>query len=83
MTVRLDLKPDIEARLTAQAASKGVPLEAYLQSMIEELARTDPPPVVDIQEFRVTLDKLAEMGRSLPHRTSSAFSRESIYQEQD
>lgn len=83
MTVRLDLKPDMEARLTAQAESKGIPLDAYLQGMIEEMAQTQPPPNTSIQEFRATLDTLAEMGKSLPHRTSSAFSRQSIYQDHD
>ncbi len=83
MTVRLDLKPDIEARLAAQAEVKGIPLDAYLQSVIEELARTQPAPIATIQKFQVTLDTLAEMGRSLPHRTSSAFNRQSIYLDHD
>ena len=42
MTVRLELKPDIEANLTAQARAKGVPLDAYLQSVVEDLARAKP-----------------------------------------
>ena len=40
MTVRLELKPDIEANLAAQARARGVPLDAYLQSVVENLART-------------------------------------------
>jgi hypothetical protein len=67
MTVRLELKPDVEARLTAQAESKGVPLEVYLQSVIEELAQAQLTPSLRIQDFRATLDALAEMGRGLPH----------------
>jgi hypothetical protein len=35
MTVTIDLRPEIEARLTAQAAAKGVPVEDYIQQLIE------------------------------------------------
>lgn len=79
MTVRLEIKPEIEASLNAQAAAKGLPLDAYLQDAIEGLARTQATPAVNLEEFRSTPDTLAEMGKSLPHVPSAAFSRESIY----
>lgn len=81
MTVRLELKPDVEVNLAAQARARGVPLDAYLQSVIEDLARTETARPANLQEFRATLNALAEMGRGLPHLPSSAFSRESIYQD--
>ena len=80
MTVRLEIKPEIEASLNAQAAAKGIPLDTYLQDVIEDLARAQAGPAADLGEFRATLDTLAEMGKSLPHVPSAAFSRESIYQ---
>jgi hypothetical protein len=76
----LDLKPDVEANLAAQARARGVPLDAYLQGVIEDLARTDAAHPTSLKEIGATLDALAEMGRGLPHLPSSAFSRESIYQ---
>ena len=82
MTVRLELKPDIEANLAAQARARGVPLDAYLQGVIEDLARAKGGPAGP-QEIEATLDRLAEMGRDLPHLPSSAFSRESIYRDHD
>jgi len=39
MTVRLELKPDVEANLTAQARARGVSLDAYLQTVIEDFAQ--------------------------------------------
>ncbi len=83
MTVRLELKPDIEANLTAQARAKGVPLDAYLQSVVEDLARAKAAPSASPEDIEATLDRLAEMGRNLPHLPSSAFSRKSIYQDHD
>ncbi len=83
MTVRLELKPDVEANLAAQARARGVPLDAYLQSVIEDLARAEAAGSVSLQELEATLDTLAEMGRGLPHLPSSTFSRESIYRDHD
>lgn len=81
MTVKLELKPDVEAALNDQAKAKGVPLDAYLQNVIEDFARAQAPPKLDVEAVRAALDKLAEMGKNLPHVPSSAFSRESIYQD--
>jgi hypothetical protein len=81
MTVRLELKPDVEANLAAQARARGVPLDAYLQSVIEDLARADAARPASFKEIEAILDALAEMGRDLPHLLSPAFSRESIYQD--
>jgi hypothetical protein len=83
MTVRLEIKPDIEANLAAQARARGIPLDAYLQHAIEELAGAKAAPSASLQDLQATLDALAEMGRGLPHLPSSAFSRESIYQDHD
>jgi hypothetical protein len=84
MTVRLELKPEIEARLAAQARARGIPLSAYLQNVLEDLACGEAGPAVSsLQDLRATLDALAEMGRDLPHLPSSAFSRESIYRDHD
>jgi hypothetical protein len=46
----------------------------------EDLARAPAAPAASLEEFRATLDTLAEMGKSLPHAPSAAFSRERIYQ---
>jgi len=67
MTVRLEIKPEIEASLNAQAAAKGILLDAYPREVIEDLARAQAAPAASLEEFRSTLDTLAEMGKSLPH----------------
>jgi hypothetical protein len=77
----VELQPDVEANLAAQARVRGVPLDAYLQGVIEDLARADSGGPVGLKDVQAALDALAEMGRALPHLPSSAFSRESIYQD--
>jgi hypothetical protein len=83
MTVRLELRPEVEENLAAQARARGVPLDAYLQGVIEDLARAETACPASPQDIEATLDRLAEMGKDLPHLPSSAFSRESIYQDHD
>jgi hypothetical protein len=36
MTVTLELKPEVEARVVEQAASRGVPVEGFLEAVIED-----------------------------------------------
>ena len=83
MTVRLELKPEVEAALADQAKVKGIPLEAYLQDVVEDLAHAHAAPKQNVERFRAALDRLAEMGKNLPNLPSSAFTRESIYLDHD
>lgn len=39
MTVKLDLKPDVEAGLLAQAEARGLQLEAYLEQVLRERSK--------------------------------------------
>lgn len=41
MAIVLELKPEMEARLTALAAVQGVSVEEYIQSFLEHLAPLD------------------------------------------
>ena len=43
MTVKLDLNPEVEAGLVAQAQARGLSLEAYLQQVLKERSATSMP----------------------------------------
>ena len=83
MTIKLELRPEVEESLAARARARGIPLDAYLQSFIEQIALGEGAPTASLEEFRTTLDALAEMGRNLPGLPSAAFKRESIYEDHD
>ena len=83
MTIKLELKPEVEASLVARARARGVTLDTYLQSVLEQIGENEDTPRASLEEFKATLDALAEMGRNLPPLPSAAFSRESIYQDHD
>lgn len=78
MTVRLELKSEVEASLNDLAKARGVSLDAYLQNVIEDLVRAEATSKPEVEEFRAALDRLAELGKTLPHVPSSAFRRENI-----
>jgi hypothetical protein len=80
MTIKLDLTPEIEARLVAQAKIQGVSVDRYIESLVEQhlAAQTEP-------EWKTILNQL---GRSpslakAPPLSDQAISRESIYQERE
>jgi hypothetical protein len=81
MTVRLDLKPEVEAYLATQARARGVALDAYLKGVLEDLARSEAAPPASAPDLTGVLDALAEMGKGLPILPPSALTRDSIYED--
>jgi hypothetical protein len=76
MTVRIELKPEIEANSAAQAEARGMALDAYLQNAIEDLAHIERQHKGSPEELEAALDLLAEMGKNLAPLPSSALTRE-------
>lgn len=82
MTIQIELTPEAEARLTAEAQDHGVPLEEYAGNLLQ-LALTPPPNPsgrLTVEEARTMLAELAEGSEKLPKLPTSAFSRESFYE---
>ena len=80
MTIKLDLKPEIENRLIAQATVQEVSVERYLELLIERHLATQAE-----LHWKTLLDQL---GRSpslakAPPLSDEAISRESIYRERE
>lgn len=82
MNVTLTLKPETEEHVVAQAAALGVPVESYLQQVIEQTTPQHPPQS-SIEEFERMLDALAEGSEDRPILPPEAFTRESIYGDHD
>ncbi|TAF08298.1 MAG: hypothetical protein EAZ77_07295 [Nostocales cyanobacterium] len=89
MTIQLQLKPEIEARLITEAAAKGVSVEVYLESLIE-----DSLTIQENKSFSqaATQDEweaaLADLINSpaftlAPPLSDAAISRENIYTRED
>jgi hypothetical protein len=79
MTVTLDLTPELEKRVVAQAMAQGLSLEAYLLSVIEAAAPPAAEERASLEEFEAAMDELAEGMDDLPVLAPEALTRESIY----
>ncbi|HZP82284.1 MAG TPA: hypothetical protein VFB21_11650 [Chthonomonadaceae bacterium] len=87
-TLMIEVSPELEVRLQAQAKIRGIPVEKYLGMMIESLF---PMPVVSEgateisnEEFDAMLDALSEgIDPNLPPLSDEAISRAGIYRDHD
>lgn len=80
MNVKLDLKPEVQARLTAQAQAQGVSLDAYLTTLIERYAERQKP--MPPEERAKAFQEWAENHpKDTPLLSDEAISRQSIYGE--
>jgi hypothetical protein len=62
MTIRVELNPEMEARLVAEARSQGVPLEKLAERLLKEAltASSLPYGVLTVDEFHQMLEGMAE-----------------------
>jgi hypothetical protein len=80
MTVTVELSPEIEAQYAAEAAERGVPLQALLKHVLEERAAPQATTRTPGERARIWRESV----KGLPHTrplSDKAISRESIYAE--
>ena len=83
MTIQIQLTPDVESGLAALARMKGVPLNEYVQGLLESLAIPNAPEPSDTTPEQ-RADNLRHWAEQFPYRRRTpipdeAISRESIY----
>lgn len=84
MAITLELSPEIEASLAAQARSRGLRLDAYVESLLKHQAATElPERTMSLEQFDAELDALAQGSEKLPYLPPGAVTRESFYQDHD
>lgn len=86
MTVTLELKPEVEEQLEAQARQAGLSVEDYLKKKVEEMIRAvEPRPAKTTEErLRLWREFINSHGDiKSPPLSDEAISRESIYSERE
>ncbi len=85
MTIQVELNPEMEARLAAEAEACGMALEAYAQQLLLDAIDSIPKrrSRASQEEFRGFLDALASKAPNVPKLRAENFSREMIYGEHD
>jgi hypothetical protein len=83
MTIQLELNPEFVERLSAEAKARGIGLEEYAESILREAiaARSGPQGAMSVAELHAMLNAIAEGSDRLPQVSTSAFTRESFYEE--
>jgi hypothetical protein len=83
MTVTLELKPEIEARVREQAAVQGISVEGYIQKVIESIVAA-PSPTTSEERRRMFEEWIKSHSYiEAPPLSDEAISRESIYGERE
>lgn len=84
--IHIALRPEIEARLAAEAQARGVDVEAYVESILEQAVI---PTSTSVQrqrtreEMQSFYNALAAHSDKIPQLPDEAFTRESFYQDHD
>ncbi|KAF3886689.1 MULTISPECIES: hypothetical protein [Nostocales] len=85
MVIKLELKPEVEARLIAKATAQGVSIETYLESLIEERLTEREGKILAGNDWHSILNELGKSSSLTKAQPLSddAISRESIYRERE
>lgn len=84
MSITINMKPEVQAELSRQAAAHGVDLDDYAASLLEEAAhRTTRSKKLNEEQLNKTLQEIAQFSYKIPSLPDEAFSRESLYRDHD
>ena len=83
MPILVELTPEAEANLAAQAVSHGIALQQYASKLLEEAAAARPAAGSKLtrESLHALLDRIGEGAENSPKLPTSAFTRESFYEE--
>ena len=83
MTIHVELNPEIEAQLVAEARAQGMPLEKMAERLLREAlaSRSLPQGNLSVDEFHLMLESLAAGSEELPNLPTESFTRESFYED--
>jgi hypothetical protein len=85
MTVTLELKPEVEERVVAEAKARGLSVEEYIQQKLEAKSTTPDPNKIPFDEWLQRFNKWIHSHDYIkaPPLSDEAISRESIYRERE
>jgi hypothetical protein len=83
MTVTLNLRPEIEAGLLAQAQASGMTVEEYLLSMVEGVVLPAAQKISSPEQRAAAFESWSANHRATPPLSDFAVSREAMYEGRD
>ncbi|MBZ5490483.1 MAG: hypothetical protein LAO76_06090 [Acidobacteriia bacterium] len=84
MALTLQLDPEIERRLAAEAQARGGSTATYIQRILErQLVLTTTEHKLSGEEFEAALDAMTVYSDKIPVLPLEAFRRDEIYRDHD
>jgi hypothetical protein len=83
MTITLNLKPELEAGLFAQAQASGMTLEEYILTMVEGAVLPTMQKTLSAEERAAAFENWSAGHRTTAPLSDYAVSRDSIYEGRD
>jgi post-segregation antitoxin (ccd killing protein) len=84
--IQIELQPEVEAQLTAQARAQGMDVQAYVESLLHQalgINGTSGWRRPTTAESKAFFEAMASMSEKIPQLPDEAFRRESFYQDHD
>jgi hypothetical protein len=83
MTIQVELNAETEARLIAAAQARGVALEKFVSALLYEAVAVSQEGTgrLTVSELHAMLNEIATGAEKLPHVPTTAFTRESFYED--
>lgn len=82
VTIQIELSPEAESQLAAEAQVRGIAPEAYAGSLLNEFLRAaSRPPKLSVEDFHILLHDFARGSERLPELPTESFTRESFYED--
>ena len=84
MTITVELPPDLEARLLAEAKAKGVPVGEVVKAHLYRAPPAQSPKRLTAEEVDEMLEEAADLiPEGIPPLSDEAMCRESMYTRED
>jgi hypothetical protein len=84
MAFTIQLRPDLEEILAAEAQAAGLPLQEYVQKILEQRTATGMHErKMTLEEFEAALDAIGQHSDKIPELPPEALTREGIYRDHD
>ena len=87
MIITLDIPPEIEANLVAEAQARGLSLEAYVKELLQQRVRgrlaADSARRMTYEEWECDFEAFIDSFPQQPLLSDPAVSRDSIYTRED
>jgi len=83
MTIKIELNPEVEAQLIAGAQARGIPVDKYAESLLQDAIslQSEASGQLSVEELHTMLDAIAADSDKLPKLPTTAFTRESFYED--